>query len=156
MWKRIGWLNDGNFFVRVHLHLLWKDSITHIHGLAVYVKEEPSFVFMHSFWFCFVYHRWGSLDQPICLCVFLWRYKVHRKDALTYSGGTGRPGELCYNFSISNDLTQMINFPTRIRDCDSHSLLFWIYFISSDVSICSTMAFPPFGNSNHVVVSVSS
>ena len=28
-------------------------------------------------------------------------------------------------------------------------------FISSDVSICSTMAFPPLGNSDHVVVSVS-
>ena len=28
-------------------------------------------------------------------------------------------------------------------------------FISSDASICSTMAFPPLGNSDHVVVSVS-
>ena len=28
-------------------------------------------------------------------------------------------------------------------------------FIYSDASICSTMAFPPLGNSNHVVVSVS-
>ena len=35
-------------------------------------------------------------------------------------------------------------------------LLFWIYvFFSSDASICSTMAFPPLGNSDHVVVSVS-
>ena len=30
--------------------------------------------------------------------------------------------------------------------------LFWIsFFLSSDASICSTMAFPPLGNSNHVV-----
>ena len=28
-------------------------------------------------------------------------------------------------------------------------------FISSDTSICSTMAFPPLGNSGHVVASVS-
>ena len=28
-------------------------------------------------------------------------------------------------------------------------------FTSSDASICSTMAFPPLGNSDHVVVSVS-
>ena len=48
-------------------------------------------------------------------------FNVHHKDWLTYSGGTDRPGELCYNFSISNDLTQMVNFPTRIPDCDSHS-----------------------------------
>ena len=48
-------------------------------------------------------------------------FNVHHKDWLTYSGGTDWPGELCYNFSISNDLTQMVNFPTRIPDCDSHS-----------------------------------
>ena len=30
-------------------------------------------------------------------------FNVHHKDWLTYSGGTDRPGKLCYNFSISND-----------------------------------------------------
>ena len=49
----------------------------------------------------------------------------------------------------------MVNFPTRISDCDSHSPAFLDLFISSDASICSTMAFPALGNSNHVVVSVS-
>ena len=82
-------------------------------------------------------------------------FNVHHKDWLTYSGGTDRPGELCYNFSISNDLTQMVNFPTQIPDCDSHSPALLDLFISSDASICSTMAFPPLGNSDHVVVSVS-
>ena len=48
-------------------------------------------------------------------------FNVHHKDWLTYSGGTDRPGELCYNFSISNDLTQIVNFPTWIPDCDSHN-----------------------------------
>ena len=57
----------------------------------------------------------------------------------------------CYNFSISNDLTQMVNFPTRIPDCDSHSTVLLDLFLSSDVSICSTMAFSPLGNSDHVV-----
>ena len=82
-------------------------------------------------------------------------FNVHHKDWLTYSGGTGRPGELCYNFSISNDPTQIVNFPTRIPDCDSHSPALLDLFLSSDASICSTMAFPPLGNSDHVVVSVS-
>ena len=82
-------------------------------------------------------------------------FNVHHKDWLTYSGGTDRPGKLCYNFSISNDLTQIVNFPTRIPDCDSHSSALLDLFISSDASICSTMAFPPLGNSDHVVVSVS-
>ena len=56
---------------------------------------------------------------------------------------------------ISNDLTQMVNVPTRIPDCDSHSPALLDLFISSDASICSTMAFPPLGNSDHVFVSVS-
>ena len=80
---------------------------------------------------------------------------VHCKDWLTNSGGTDRPGEQCCNFSISNDLTQMVNFPTWIPDCDSHSPALLDLFLSSDASICSTMAFSPLGNSDHVVVSVS-
>ena len=82
-------------------------------------------------------------------------FNVHCKDWLTNSGGTDRPSELCYNFSISNDLTQMVNFLMRIPDCDSYSPAFLDLFLSSGTSICSTMAFPPFGNSDHVVVSVS-
>ena len=37
---------------------------------------------------------------------------------------------------------------------NSHSPAFLDFFLSSDVSIFSTMAFPPLGNSDHVVVSV--
>ena len=62
---------------------------------------------------------------------------VHNKCWLTYAGGTDRPSKLCYNFSISNDLTQMVNFATRISECDSHSLALLGLFISSNASICS-------------------
>ena len=72
-----------------------------------------------------------------------------------YSGGTDRPSELFYNFSISINVTQMVNFSTHISDCDSHSPVLLDFFLSSDTSICSTMAFPPLRNSDHVVVSVS-
>ena len=58
-------------------------------------------------------------------------------------------------FQISNDLTQIVNFPTQIPDCDSHSPALLDLLLSSDASICSTMAFSPLGNSAHVVVSVS-
>ena len=47
-------------------------------------------------------------------------FNIDHKHWLTYSGGTDRPGELCYNFSISNDLTETVNFPTWIPDCDCH------------------------------------
>ena len=49
----------------------------------------------------------------------------------------------------------MVDFPTQILDCDSRSLALLDIFLSSDTSICSTMAFLSLGISNHVVVSVS-
>ena len=58
-------------------------------------------------------------------------FKVHHKDWLAYSGGTDRPGELCHNFSMSNDLTQMGNFPAWIPEYDSHSPALLDFFLSS-------------------------
>ena len=81
-------------------------------------------------------------------------FNVNHKDWLIYSGRTDRPGELCYTYSISNDLTQTVNFPTRTPEYDCHSPVLLNLFNSSDTSICSTMAFPALGNSD-VVVSVS-
>ena len=55
-------------------------------------------------------------------------FNVHHKDWLTCSGGTDKSGELCYNFSISNDLIQMGNVPTQIPDRYSHGTPFCISF----------------------------
>ena len=91
-----GSIDSGKLFVRGNLPLFWNDSTTHILGLAVYVKEGlpftwdllqilifltgftslsvlllfclsvTFFIVMHRFLFCFIKHRWGSLNQPIC------------------------------------------------------------------------------------------
>ena len=53
------------------------------------------------------------------------------------------------------DLTQMVTFPTQIPDCDSDGPALLDFFLSSDTSTSSTMAFPPLGNSDHVFLSVS-
>ena len=94
----------------------------------------------------------SNIDQVLSINpsvnVFIFGdFNAHHKDWLTFSGGTDRSAELCYNFSISNDRTQIVNFPTRIPDCWSHSPALLDLFISCDASICSTMAFPPSGNS---------
>ena len=177
--------------MRGYLPLIRKDSGTHMHVLAVYVKEGLPFAWdfylensansylcfrlalLHSVSYFFFLYR--SLSSALCMVfdsvssnidevlsinpsanVFVFGdFNIHHKDWLTYSSGTDRPGELCYNFSISNDLTQIVNFPTQIPDCDSHSPALLDLFLSSDASICSAMAFLSLGNSDHVVVSVS-
>ena len=184
-------IDSGNFSVRGYLPLIRKDSSTHMHGLAVYVKEGLPFphdlslensvdsylrfqlALLHSvsdFFFlyrspssslCTVFDCISSnIDEILSINlsanVFVFGdFNVHYKDWPTYSGGNDRPGKLCYNFSISNDLTQIVDFPIWIPDCDSHSPSPLDFFLSFDASICSTIAFPPLGNSDHVVVSVS-
>ena len=70
-------------------------------------------------------------------------FNIHHKDWLNYSGGADRSGELCCNFFIiSNDLTQMVNFPIQSQTVILNPAFFDL-FISSEASICSTMAFPP-------------
>ena len=142
-----------------------------MYGLAVYVKEGPPLArdvslensansylcfrlsLLHSSALGTVFDSISSnIDEVLSINPYV---NVHHKDWLTYSSGTDRPGELCYNFSISNDLSHLVNFPTRIPDCDSHSPALLDLVLSSDSSICSTMAFPPLGNFDHVVVSVS-
>ena len=145
------------------------DSSTHMHGLAVYVKEglplardlslENSagsylcfrLALLHSvFYFFFLYQSPSSalctvfdsisskIDEVLSINpsanVFVFEdFNVHHKNWLTYSGRTDQPGELCYNFSITNDLTQMVNSPTRIPDCDCHNPTFLDLFLTSEL-----------------------
>ena len=175
--------------MRGYLPLIRKDSSTHMHGLAVYLREGLPFAWdlslknsadsylyfqlalLHSVsYFFFLYRSPSSslcmvfdsisfnIDEVVSINlsanVFTFEgFNVYHKGWLTYSGGTDRTGDLYYNFS--NDLTQMVNFPTRIPDCDSHSPALLDFFLSFDASICTTKAFPPLGNSDHAVVSIS-
>ena len=141
-------VDSGTFSLRVYLPLIRKDSTTHMHGLAVYVKEELPFArdlslensadsylcfrlaLLRLSYFFFLYRSPLSLstvfdsissniDQvhpinPFAHVFVFGEFNVHHKDCLTCSGGTDRPGENGYNFSISNDLTRMVNFPTQI------------------------------------------
>ena len=70
---------------------------------------------------CMVFYSISSnIDKVLLInpsAVFVFRdFNIYHKDWFTYSGGTDRPDELCYNFSNSNDLTQIVNFPTPIPD----------------------------------------
>ena len=110
-------------------------SLTLLHLFFLY--QSPSSL-------CTVFYSISSnIDEVLLInpsAVFVFgSFNIHHKDWLTYSGGTDQPGELCYNFSISNDLTQMVNFPIWIPDFDYHSPALLDLFLSSDSSICSTI-----------------
>ena len=103
------------------------------------------------------------LINPSANVFVIGDFNVHHKNWLSYSGGTVRPGELCYNLkpdynsvTISNDLTQMVNFLLGSQTVILTVLLFWIsFFLLTLVTLSSfAMAFPPLGNSDHDVVSV--
>ena len=136
-------------FLNVNLH---KDSITDMLGFTVYVKEGFPFARCLNDFTSLCLASFSSIDHLSSLCTVFDTFssniyevlsinrsanvfvfgdsKVHRKDWLTYSDGTDRCGELCYSFSFSNDLTQMVNFPSQIPDCDSQSCSFgFIYFL---------------------------
>ena len=72
-----------------------------------------------------------SINQSSKVFVF-GELKVHQKDWIIYSGETDRPGKFCCNFSISNNLTQMVNSPTEIPDCESQSYSFKFIYMASD------------------------
>ena len=74
-------IDSGNFSVRGYLLLIWKDSITHMHGLAVYVKEGLPFARDLSlensadsylcFWLALLHsvsYFFSSIDHLLQLC----------------------------------------------------------------------------------------
>ena len=71
----------------------------------------------------------GYLKKGLLMFLF-GDFNIHHKDCLTYSGGFGRPGKLCCDFSTANDLTQLVNVPTQIPTVTlSQSCFFlFIYF----------------------------
>ena len=108
-------------------------------GLAVYGQDRLSFVWdiLTKSWYMFLTgfilqleSSFSSIDQSFSLCtvfaaissdidevwstnpcgVFIfWDFIVHHKDWLTFSSGTDRPGEVCYNlFAISQ--TTLLSF----------------------------------------------
>ena len=87
--------NSADSYLRFRLALL------HSLSYLFYLFRSPSS-------FCMIFHAilFEVLSINPSANVFVFEYfNVHHKKLLTYSGGTDGHGELCYNVSISNDLT---------------------------------------------------
>ena len=137
----------GLFLVTLWRQILWRPNLEVATKRLLHQQVKVSVFDSVSF----------NIDEALSInpfVVFVFGdFNVHHEGWVTYSGKTDRPAEVCYNFSSSNDLTEMVKFPTRISDCGSHRPALLDLFTFSDASICSTMAFPSLGNSDHVVVS---
>ena len=134
-------IDSGYFSVRGYLSLTRKDSSTHKHCLAasfctglISRKRDLRFrlVLLQSMSYFFFLYRSSSsslctvfdyispnIDEvlvanPSANVFAFGDFNDHHKDRLTCSGGTDRSGKPCYNFSFSDDLTQVVNFATRI------------------------------------------
>ena len=72
-------------------------------------------------------------------------FNVDHKDWLTYSGGTDRPGQLCYNFSQTTWL-KWLTFLLGSQTVILIVQLFWIYLFLLTLVFYNAMALPPLWN----------
>ena len=93
------------------------------------------------------------INPPAKVFVF-GDFDLYPKDWITYSGGTDRLGEFCYNFS-QEILLRWLTFLLRSKTVMLTVLLFWIYLFLLMLVFVLQWLCPPLGNSNHVIVSVS-
>ena len=157
MWDKHGSIDSDNLSVRNSLLLIWKDSVTNIQGLlfmqdfslknsvdsdlrfwlALLHSDSVSYLFssINPLFHLYAVFKVTSsnidevLSNNLSANVFVsGDFNIHHKDWLIYSGRTDRLGELCYIFSISNNLTQMVNFSTWIMSLPQLSLTNSILF----------------------------
>ena len=95
-------------------------GFTWFSGLLPFPLLINFFVFVHGCW-CY----------PLANVFVFKDFNFHHKNWPSYSGGSDKFGELCYKFSISNKLTQIVNFPAWKTILTV--FLFWIYFYSLEL-----------------------
>ena len=88
------------------------------------------------------------------ICVF-GDFNVHHVQWLVHSNHTDNVGVECYNFSLAHELSQIVNFPTRIPDVPNQFPSLLDLFLTSIPEFCTPTQLPPLGSSDHCVISVS-
>ena len=142
-------IDSGNFSVRGYLPLIRKDSITHMLGLAVYVKEDfllhaiylqktpriLTYVFDFDSYFTQCLTSFSSIDHLFRRYArFLTLFTVFYLTQIRFSRSTHLLMCIFGNFNVHHK-----DWLTYSGGTDIHGEL------SSDVGICSTMAFLPLG-----------
>ena len=63
--------------------------------------------------------------NPTADVFVLGNFNIHHNNWSTFSVKTDTSG----NFPIPNYLTQLVGFHSRMADCESQFLLFWVYYV---------------------------
>ena len=166
IWENLnGLVNSGNISVSSYLPLIQEDSVTHVHGLSVYVKKGLPFAwdlplenFANSL--CtFIEAILSNVDEVLSITqsanMFLFGgFNVQLMHWLTF---LVELIDLVNSVKFQMTLLRWLIFLLGSLTTTLTVLLFWIYlfFIFSNLSNCSTMTFFLLGNSYHVVVLAS-
>ena len=81
-------------------------------------------------------------------------FNAHNTEWLCHSHTTHGAGLLCQEFAMAQELTQIVDFPTRIPDHDHHQPYLLDLFLCSNPESCTVASHPPLGKSDHTVVSI--
>ena len=81
-------------------------------------------------------------------------FNAHNTEWLGHSHTTDAAGVFCQEFALAQDLTQIVDFPTRIPDRVDHQPYLLDLFLCSNPDSCTVTSHPPLGRSDHIVVSV--
>ena len=114
-------------FSRIFLRILcyvFECWMALLHSLGYFFPSISHYPFLYA-QLLMLFHltqKRFSQSSPLLIYLPLYVYfNTYCKNWLTFSSGTDRPGKLCYIFCISNNLIQIVNFPTHIPNSDFHS-----------------------------------
>ena len=81
-------------------------------------------------------------------------FNAHNIELLCHSHTNDDAGLFFQEFAIAQDITQVVDFPARIPDCDDHQPYLVDVFLCSNPDSCTVASHRPLGKSDHMVVSV--
>ena len=93
-------------------------------------------------------------SSPFSEIITFGAFNVHHRQWLSFSFHDPA-GELAFNFSIQNNLEQLVHLPTRIPDRLGDELNILDLFLTSYPSPYTVKLFPSLGSSDHLFNSVS-
>ena len=148
-------------YVRNNLSIILE---TMFESPVICFRLTRSYTLLPSFSFCIAHHLPKIIPLlmsfPIALTGFIAFLGDVNGDVNDHHAGwlnsnsTDAAGSFIHNFSFTQSLTQIVNFPTRFPDNSSYSRSLLDLCLVSDPDICFISPYASLGNSDHALVSL--